>query len=281
MRIVAWAKPLQPGTTTSRGTRRSRSVGTWALAPAAHDHLVAVFQEPARLAGGQGDGPRAAPRQLQQAAARAFVRARHGAARQQVAGSQVAAVAGVMRRASARTSSTSTERLPRAEATGAPPDAPHLPGREQHLEREVEAPVRPRWQARRGTAAATGRPRAAAKAGDAERRERFERDHPGRDGGREVLGEERPERLVLPLLDVARRPVVHEAEAEQVLFGLGDGDRSRRGGCPPATNARPPARSPGGPSGRTTGALRPPRFVWPEGRRTGVPLDTMDEARPW
>ena len=41
--------------------------------------------------------------------------------------------------------------------------------------------------------------------------ERFERDEVWRDGGREALGQERPERLVLPLLQVAGGPVVDEA----------------------------------------------------------------------
>ena len=55
--------------------------------------------------------------------------------------------------------------------------------------------------------------------------QRVHRDDPGRNGGGEILREERPERLVLPGLDVARRPVVEQHRAEHVLRGLADGDR--------------------------------------------------------
>ena len=40
--------------------------------------------------------------------------------------------------------------------------------------------------------------------GRAERLEGLQRHHPGRDRGREILGQERAERLVLPALHVAR-----------------------------------------------------------------------------
>ena len=67
-----------------------------------------------------------------------------------------------------------------------------------------------------------GRPR---RLRDAERRQRLGRDDPGRHGRAEILAEKRPERLQFPLLDVARRPVVDEPEAEHVVAGLGDRDR--------------------------------------------------------
>ena len=51
----------------------------------------------------------------------------------------------------------------------------------------------------------------------AKRRQRLERDHPRRNRGREALRQERPERLVLPGLDVARRPVAQQHGAEHVL----------------------------------------------------------------
>ena len=50
----------------------------------------------------------------------------------------------------------------------------------------------------------------------AKRRQRLRGDHPGRHRGGEILAEERPERLILPRLHVARRPVVEQAEAENV-----------------------------------------------------------------
>ena len=58
--------------------------------------------------------------------------------------------------------------------------------------------------------------------GGAERRQRLGRHHPGRDRGGKALGEERPERLRLPALDVARRPVVEQTKAEDVPGRLAD-----------------------------------------------------------
>ena len=56
----------------------------------------------------------------------------------------------------------------------------------------------------------------------AERRQRLRRHHPGRNRGGEILAEERPERLIFPGLDVARRPVVEQAEAENVVRRAAD-----------------------------------------------------------
>src|SRR5208337_2273103 len=61
--------------------------------------------------------------------------------------------------------------------------------------------------------------------GNAERRQRLAGDHPGRDGTSEILAEEWSQRLRLPLLDVARRPVVEETEPEEVIGRLPDRDR--------------------------------------------------------
>src|SRR5262245_33205167 len=55
-------------------------------------------------------------------------------------------------------------------------------------------------------------------------RQRLLRHHPGRDRGGEILAQERPERLIFPALDIARRPVVEEAEAEDVLRRLRNGN---------------------------------------------------------
>eukprot|EP01139_Manchomonas_bermudensis_P021363 Amastigsp_a682245_60.p2 type:complete len:274 gc:universal Amastigsp_a682245_60:1014-193(-) len=51
-------------------------------------------------------------------------------------------------------------------------------------------------------------------------------DDPRRDGGAKVLAEERAERHILPLLNVARGPVVEQHHAEKVLLGLCGGDGS-------------------------------------------------------
>ena len=60
--------------------------------------------------------------------------------------------------------------------------------------------------------------------GHTERRERLHRDDVRADARREALGEERPERLVLPLLHVPRGPVVEQAHAEHVVLSFGDRD---------------------------------------------------------
>jgi hypothetical protein len=59
----------------------------------------------------------------------------------------------------------------------------------------------------------------------AKRRQRFDRDDPRRHRGAEVLGQERSQRGRLPALDVARRPVVDQTEAEDVIGRLADPDR--------------------------------------------------------
>ena len=64
----------------------------------------------------------------------------------------------------------------------------------------------------------------ARRCGGAEGIEGSDGGDPERDGGGEVLGEEGAEGLVLPRLDVAGRPVVEEADTEDVSGGGGDGD---------------------------------------------------------
>ena len=56
----------------------------------------------------------------------------------------------------------------------------------------------------------------------AEWRQRLRGHHPRRNRGGEILAEEWAERLILPGLDVARGPVVEQAEAENMLGGLAD-----------------------------------------------------------
>src|SRR6478735_8833326 len=81
--------------------------------------------------------------------------------------------------------------------------APHGFGRKVGFERDVEAAMRlvvgvGEIRQRRRIAL---RPR---ESGGAKRRQRLPHHHPGRDGGREILAEERAERLVFPRLHVAR-----------------------------------------------------------------------------
>mmetsp|Transcript_15676 Transcript_15676/g.32170 ORF Transcript_15676/g.32170 Transcript_15676/m.32170 type:complete len:237 (+) Transcript_15676:404-1114(+) len=68
----------------------------------------------------------------------------------------------------------------------------------------------------------------------AERLKSVQGHHPRRDRGGEVFGPEGPQRYVLPLLNVARRPIVHEHEAKYVFFRVLHAQRlSRREASPP------------------------------------------------
>ena len=117
--------------------------------------------------------------------------------------------------------------------------------------------------------------------GGAEGLERGHRRDPGGDGGGEVFGEEGAEGLVLPGLDVAGGPVVEEADAEEVVGGFGDGD----GGAEEAGLADVKRQFEfvvegfGGKEVRL-GFARWRGRVWPVGRMMGIPLGTMEEARP-
>ena len=179
---------------------------------------------------GSVSGSRAAPRALEQAAARFRRRTAHRATREQIARPQVAAVARVVRD-QLRERPVHRRRSSAAHAKRRSPSSRIRALVSQHRERDREAAVRAIARHRRGTAAARDRRRRARPSGDAERRERVERDDPRRDRRREALREEWPERLVLPRLDVARRPVVDETEAGDVRLGDGDRNRSRRAHC--------------------------------------------------
>ena len=134
------------------------------------------------------------------------------------------------------------------------------------------APSRAR---RRDTAAAA----APAPAPRRVRLEQRERRHPGRDRRRERLAEERPERLVLPALDVARAPVVDEHDAEDVV-----GEASTRHRlAEPARHADDEAELELDvePAAGAERRRRPRRGSdWPRGRTTSVPLRTTVPARP-
>ena len=179
------------------------------------DHFVAVLEETAHFTVGQGDWFGAAPGQLEQAPAGVLPRARHGAAREQIARPQVAAVAGVMRGHLAHRPVQVLE-VARAQPVSRQPLLAHPRAADEHVERHVEGaaqafrvPHEVRQRRRVAFGARGGR--------HAERLQRIHRHHPGRDRGGEVLREERPQGLVFPRLDVTRRPVIHEAETEQMI----------------------------------------------------------------
>src|SRR5262249_56436521 len=58
-----------------------------------------------------------------------------------------------------------------------------------------------------------------------ERRRGFGSDDPRRDGGEKAFAEEWTQRLVFPRLDVARGPIVQQAESRDVARRVGDGNR--------------------------------------------------------
>ena len=236
------------------------------LDPAAHlaerlapqDHLVAVLEERAGGAVGQLDRLLAVPAQLDQAAA--LLGARGPRSCRWRAGRPCAG---------SRRSPSGERAAGRSTSTGAGCWSAPRPSRSARPRAGCRTPRAPR--AGTGAARAPGAPEPHA-AG-----ELVERDDPGGHRGGERLPEKRPERLVFPGLDVARRPVVHEHHPEHVvecaLHGTGSpiGSESR-----PRTPPR--ARCRGACSGRTrapaaapAGAARACRSARPSRRARGSP----------
>ena len=97
----------------------------------------------------------------------------------------------------------------------------HLFGGEGHLKFDGERaalPVGGIIEIRERSRVARG----ARRHGRAERRKRLRAHDPRADAGEEILGEERPQRLIFPCLDVARRPVVEKAIAGDMLARFAD-----------------------------------------------------------
>ena len=102
-----------------------------------------------------------------------------------------------------------------------------------------------------------------------------ERHDPRRDRRGEALGQVRAERLVLESLDVTRRPVVEQHDAEDVTVGVVGLDARRRRTTDEEADLeldveRRVGASRGGPS---------PAAMSPSGRTTGVPLTTTVRGR--
>ena len=104
----------------------------------------------------------------------------------------------------------------------------------------------------------------------AKRRQRFRAHDPRADAGQEILGEERPERLIFPRLEVARRPIVEQAIAGDMVARFADRDRRAElvAVADPDAELELIIEAAAGPIfGRSaSGALR-----WPFGRMTGSP----------
>ena len=93
----------------------------------------------------------------------------------------------------------------------------------------------------------------------------LQRHHPRADRGGERLAQEGAQRLVLPGLDVAGRPVVDQHDAEDVLGQVVDADPLAQGGRYARRRSRPRPRCRAGSTART-----PVRPGWPAAR-WGVP----------
>mmetsp|Transcript_20234 Transcript_20234/g.62725 ORF Transcript_20234/g.62725 Transcript_20234/m.62725 type:complete len:265 (+) Transcript_20234:386-1180(+) len=146
---------------------------------------------------------RAAPRELEHRAILCLAGPRDGARAQQVARLKAAARDGVV-----------AQLLLGRPVEVAVVGLAHRMAIDGHRERHVpRAPrvalvqVRQRWWALRLSRAREGL-------------QRLERDHPLPQRGGEVLAAERAQRHVLELLDVARRPIIHERQPEDVLAGV-------------------------------------------------------------
>ena len=254
---TAYAPTIRPRTSAS-----ATAASPVAREPA-QDDLVAVLEERALAPAGEREGLGAVPRQLEQAAALLALGARDRPRAEQVAGAHRGAVDGQV-----------GDLLGDAPVQVARVGLRHALAVELDLERDVE---RPRLLAQvRG-----GRRVLRLERRGAERRERRHRRHPRRDRRRERLAEERPERLGLERLQVARAPVVEQHDAEDVVERARRRARARpsRSAC---RSTKPSSSSTSsfalGPN--TGGASRSGR-LWPRGRRTGVPPATTVAERPW
>ena len=194
---------------------------------------------------------------------------------------QVAAVDGVVRDQLRGRPVRVGEVRARCSAAPARPAARIARGLQPDLELDVEGARRRGCAASRGRAAAAGRRRAARR--------------PVRNGasassvtiqGETVVAkffdEERAERLVLPGLDVARGPVVEQARRRtraprrrRSAIGLAQRVARADEDAELELVVEPPARA------RARARRHRRAWRWPTRPRNGVPLATIDEARPW
>ena len=154
---------------------------------------------------------------------------------------------------------------------GARPSRAHLLGRQRDFELDAERRRSRGPSDRRDRAAAAGSPGGRGGIGLAERRQRLRADDPRADAGQEILGEERPERLIFPRLQVARRPVVEQAIAGDMLARLADRDRRAELVAARRSRCRARAHNRGGGSGHIRAHRRRAPCAARSGRITGSP----------
>src|SRR5215831_4200456 len=108
-----------------------------AFAVSSENHFVAVLEEGPCLAARKRQRLASAPRALEKTSPRFLRRPRHGAAREQIAGSEIAAIARVMRD-ELRDGPVHVRESPRAHAEWRRSGLAHARGAQIHLERDVE-----------------------------------------------------------------------------------------------------------------------------------------------
>src|SRR5262245_13181984 len=193
----------------------------------AHNHLIPVLKETALLAGCKPERIVPAARRLEQTAEAASLRRGDRARPEQVSWLQVAATAGVvgdeLRDGPIHVSRAAERHTVRRQTL-----LPQTRRDEKYFQIELKhsLPLIAIIQKVRQRLWVGFRPRSLR---HAERSKRLRSHYPGRDGRREILRQERTERLILPGLDVTGRPVVEKTEARHLLFGLGDRNRVAEG----------------------------------------------------
>ena len=183
-------------------------------AMAAQNDLIAVFQKAALLATRQAHGLLAAVRKLQQRAGLRGSGSRLRAGAQQIAAAQVAAVDGVVRQHLRDASSRHGGNCYCDRRVGAFPAARIAAVSISTSSWMSMAPRSPHRSTVQIGQAAGHRPLRAATG--PKRLQRLECDDPGRNRGGEVLAQKGTQRLVFPGLQIARRPVVEQAQAEDM-----------------------------------------------------------------
>ena len=192
-------------------------------AVAAEGDFIAVLDEAACFAARQRERFAAARGEFKEAAPARFLRSRYGAGADQVAGARLQPLPVWCAIICATVQYISANEVCVMRA-GAVPARRIASVATYDFQRDVEAAMRlilGIGEIRQRRRVACG-PRVGV---GAVRRQRLGGHHPGRYRGGEVLSQERAERLILPRLHIARRPIIEQAEAEDVVGRLADRHR--------------------------------------------------------
>src|SRR3984957_1142998 len=199
------------------------------LAPAAKYDGIAVLEKGAGFAAADLHRLAAARAQLEQRPGLRRRGSRLGSGSEQIAGAQIAAVDGVVRN-ELRGRPERMSKAGRGQPVGRLLPLAHGGTLYQDIEPNIEragVAVPHRVQIRQGRRGALG-PRER----NAKRSQRLQRHDPWRNRRREILRQERPQRLLFPCLQIARRPVIEQTQAKDMRLGIRHRNR------PPARIAR-------------------------------------------